>query len=220
MTTKKATKATATTLTTAKHNPAVLPVKVRPDQEATKVVASMAVGGIAGNAMLVQRFSEWGLGKDMVSLEGCIEALDSTAIATHGGDLKKAESLLVAQASTLNAIFCEMARRAALNLGEYLNATDTYLRLALKAQTQCRATLETLAAIKNPPVVFARQFNVAHGAQQVNNAPPNFGEPCQTNALPAESVPAQIPEPSAPALAHAEISKMEQSELIGRAERG
>jgi hypothetical protein len=31
---------------------------------------------------------------------------------------------------------------------EYLDATDRYLRLALKAQGQCRATLETLAAIK------------------------------------------------------------------------
>jgi hypothetical protein len=45
------------------------------------------------------------------------------------------------------------------------------LRLALKAQSQCRATLETLAAIKNPqPVAFVRQANIAHGPQQVNNA--------------------------------------------------
>jgi hypothetical protein len=36
--------------------------------------------------------------------------------------------------------------------------------LALKAQSQCRATLETLAAIKNPqPVAFVRQANIAHG---------------------------------------------------------
>jgi hypothetical protein len=32
-----------------------------------------------------------------------------------------------------------------------------------------RATLETLAAIKNPPVIFAKQANIAHGPQQVNN---------------------------------------------------
>lgn len=41
--------------------------------------------------------------------------------------------------------------------------------LALKAQGQCRATVEALAAIKNPPVVFAKQANIAHGPQQVNN---------------------------------------------------
>jgi len=38
----------------------------------------------------------------------------------------------------------------------------------LKAQSQCRATLETLAAIKNPPI-FAKQANFANGHQQVNN---------------------------------------------------
>lgn len=45
---------------------------------------------------------------------------------------------------------------------------DKFTRLALKAQSQCRATLETLAVIKNPPV-FARQANIANGPQQVNN---------------------------------------------------
>jgi hypothetical protein len=43
------------------------------------------------------------------------------------------------------------------------------MRLALKAQSQCRATLETLAAVKNPPVVYARQANVTSGPQQINN---------------------------------------------------
>ena len=60
-------------------------------------------------------------------------------------------------------------------MGEYLDAAETYMRLALKAQSQCRATLETLAEIKNPrPVAFVRQANIAHGPQQVNNgtAPP------------------------------------------------
>ena len=49
---------------------------------------------------------------------------------------------------------------------------DRYLRLALKAQSQCRATLETLAVIKNPPVVYVRQANVTTGPQEVNNVMP------------------------------------------------
>jgi hypothetical protein len=73
----------------------------------------------------------------------------------------------------LNAIFSELARRAALNMGDYIEASEKYMKLALRAQAQCRATIETLAAIKNPPV-FARQANIANGPQQVNNgsAPP------------------------------------------------
>ena len=65
-----------------------------------------------------------------------------------------AEALLTGQAMTLNTIFTHLANVAANT--EYLDKLDRYLRLALKAQGQCRATLETLAAIKNPPVVFAR----------------------------------------------------------------
>jgi len=46
------------------------------------------------------------------------------------------------------------------------------MRLALRAQSQCRATLETLAVIKNPTTVaYVRQANIANGPQQVNNAP-------------------------------------------------
>ena len=43
------------------------------------------------------------------------------------------------------------------------------MRMALRAQSQCRATLETLATIKNPPIVYAKQANFAAGHQQVNN---------------------------------------------------
>jgi hypothetical protein len=54
---------------------------------------------------------------------------------------------------------------------------EGFMRLALRAQSQCRATLETLATIKNPPVVFARQANIANGPQQVNNGVPAPASP-------------------------------------------
>ena len=59
--------------------------------------------------------------------------------------------------------------------GDSLATFEGNVRVALRAQSQCRATLETLAAIKNPPIVYARQANIAQGPQQVNNgvAPPS-----------------------------------------------
>ena len=78
--------------------------------------------------------------------------------------------MLVAQTIALNAVFSDMAWRAAENIGEYLPATEIYLRLAFKAQAQFRATIEALAEIKNPrPVAFVKQANIAQGPQQVNN---------------------------------------------------
>ena len=138
-----------------------------------RALADLATVGVAGNAFTVQTFSEGTFGT--LGLAECIGALEDATKAVHGGEMKHAQSLLVAQATALNALFGEMARRAALNMGEHLSATETYMRMAMKAQNQCRVTLETLANIKNPPVVFARQANINNGGQQqVNNgtAPP------------------------------------------------
>jgi hypothetical protein len=106
-----------------------------------------------------------------LSINTLVDDLGKQCELASGGDLKRAEAILTAQAHTLDALFNSLARRAAMNMGEYINAAETYMRLALKAQAQCRATLETLAEIKNPqPFAFVRQANIAHGPQQVNNS--------------------------------------------------
>jgi len=104
-----------------------------------------------------------------LALETLVADLRQQCDLAIDGNLGRTEALLITQAHTLNAIFNDLARKAAKS--EYLNQLESYLRLGLKAQGQCRATLETLAAIKNPqPVAFVRQANIAHGPQQVNNS--------------------------------------------------
>ncbi len=133
-----------------------------------RLTAEVAVAGMAANASTLMAFSGSTFGE--MSLTECALVLKDAARAVNGGDLSAAESMLTAQAAALNAIFGELARRSALNMGEHLSAAESYMRLALKAQGQCRTTLETLATIKNPPVVFARQANINNGGQQqVNN---------------------------------------------------
>ncbi len=84
------------------------------------------------------------------------------------GDTNGIERMLIAQAHALDSMFANLARRAKNQ--ENLAPLEAFLKLALKAQSQCRATLETLATIKNPPhVAFVKQANIAHGPQQVNN---------------------------------------------------
>lgn len=80
------------------------------------------------------------------------------------------EAMLMGQAHALQSIFMNFSRRA-LNQ-DYQKHLESFFRMALKAQNQCRMTLETLANIKNPPVVFAKQANIANGPQQVNNGIP------------------------------------------------
>lgn len=81
-------------------------------------------------------------------------------------DMKPAEAMLYGQAMALQTIFTSLARRAASNEG--LKQFQVNMTLALKAQAQCRATIEALALVKNP-MPYIRQANIAQGPQQVNN---------------------------------------------------
>jgi hypothetical protein len=74
---------------------------------------------------------------------------------------KSCEAMLYCQAHALQAIFVASAHRATLS-EEWFPNYEAHMRVALKAQSNCRATLQTLAQIKNRPVVFARQANIAH----------------------------------------------------------
>lgn len=118
---------------------------------------------------------EYGKAYGDLDLSGLIDALTVQTKAASDGDMGRGEAMLATQAHTLDAIFNNLARRA-IN-AEYMDNLDRYLKLALRAQSQCRATWETLSAMKNPPMVgYVRQANIAHGHQQVNNAPSTAGE--------------------------------------------
>lgn len=104
---------------------------------------------------------------DEIDVPGLLATLRGHATAVNAGDLSRAEAMLVNQANALQAIFVNLTERSMRQ--EYLAYMEALMKLALKAQSQCRATLETLATIKNPPVVYARQANVTTGPQQINN---------------------------------------------------
>jgi hypothetical protein len=111
---------------------------------------------------------DYGKGFGDLDLSGLIDSLSEQIALSNDGDMQRAEAMLTAQAHTLDAIFNDLARRAIR--AEFMKNLDCYLKLALRAQSQCRATWEALLAIKNPPMMgYVRQANIAHGPQQVNN---------------------------------------------------
>lgn len=83
------------------------------------------------------------------------------------GDLSHQKALLAAQADALNSIFTEMARRAAANMGQYTGATESYMRLGLKAQAQCRATIEALDRLSSGRVQTVKHVHVNEGGQAI-----------------------------------------------------
>jgi hypothetical protein len=130
--------------------------------------AALTVEGLLHNAGLTVQFSEEPMGE--LALTECLEALTRAASDIQAGNLGRLEALLTGQIVALNAIFTRFALRSKVTMGQFLDASERHLRLGLKAQSQCRATAETLAALKNPTTVFARQANIANGPQQVNNS--------------------------------------------------
>jgi len=99
------------------------------------------------------------------------DALCDQVRAVQDGDMRVAEKMLATQAHTLDALFNALVQRAHANAqtGQYLQAADIYMKLALRAQSQARATWEAVSLIKHPPVTIYKQENYAQGHQQVNN---------------------------------------------------
>ena len=64
-------------------------------------------------------------------------------------------------------MFTEFARRVGINMGQYLEAAERYMRLALKAQGNCRATLEALARLHQPREQTVKHVHVNEGGQAV-----------------------------------------------------
>ena len=104
---------------------------------------------------------------DKIDISDILESLQQSSEQLQSDTpLHLTENILISQAQSLNVMFCDLAIKA--NNQKHIDNMDKFLKLALKAQSQCRATLETLANIKNPPIVFAKHANIAHH-QQINN---------------------------------------------------
>lgn len=135
-------------------------------------------------ARTIQRFEG-----EALDINACANELREQIGGVQRGDMKRPEAMLVAQAHTLDALFSALAMRSYSNShAGYLDAADRYMRLALKAQSQCRTTIEVLAEIKNPrPVAFVKQANISNGHQQVNNGvtalPAHGNNSIQSNEL-------------------------------------
>jgi len=121
------------------------------------------------NAAAASAFTGKMMGSDL-ELPGIGDYADHIHIAARdaaAGDLAMVSKILAAQAITLDSMFAELARRTANNMGEYINAAERYGRLALKAQSNCRATVEALAKLHQPREQTVRHVHVNEGGQAV-----------------------------------------------------
>ena len=175
----------------AENKGRLLVVSLKPGEAIDRAMAGIVAPGLIANASTVIRFESHE--HEGLSLMDMAAELRTQGEAVNGGDLSTLERTLTAQALSLNAIYGELARIAHCNLFKVPDVAERYLRLALKAQGQSRATVETLAAIKNPPVLFARQANINNGGQQqVNNGPAPNSTPASAHPGKSASTPNEL----------------------------
>lgn len=146
-----------------------LTVEQTKDETGAQAMARKLLEPHLRHALSASAYAGKVLGNDIEG-PGIMDFVDHLQKATgkaEAGDLAIASRLLASQAITLDAMFTELARRAALNMGEYLSAAESYGRMALKAQSNCRATLEALAKLHQPREQTVRHVHVNEGGQAV-----------------------------------------------------
>jgi hypothetical protein len=146
-----------------------LVVEQSPDETGAQAMARKILEPHMRHAFTASAFAGKVLGPSVEGpgLMDFIVHMQGVTKSAESGDLALASRLLAAQAITLDAMFTELARRAAANMGEYINAAETYGRLALKAQSSCRATLEALAKLHQPREQTVRHVHVNEGGQAI-----------------------------------------------------
>lgn len=119
------------------------------------------------NAALVMTAYPTASGVDASGWSEIAKELATAIRRIKDGDMLDAEAMLFSQATALQTLFVDLSMKAAKQT--LLPHYQTFLTLALKAQSQSRSTIQALTELKFPRQVIMKQTNVANGAQQINN---------------------------------------------------
>ena len=183
-------KTSQTASSNQKIEASTLATTVKPGEDWELTKTKVVIGPVATNAFALQKFCKSSI--DERSIGSILAAMADSNKKVNANDLRDVEATLMSQATVLNTMFGELTRRAAnrINAESFqLEVVETYFKMAMKAQNQCRMTLETLGNIKNPPAVFARQANINNGGQQqVNNGTASRAPATETETQPSKLV--------------------------------
>lgn len=144
-------------------------VEARKDESEPETMARVMVEPHLRHGAVTKSLSDKMIGKlpGEPAFGDFAKALKEKAEQTTEERLKLATQTLTEQALTLDAIFTECARRAAINLGDYINASERYMRLALKAQANSRAAFEAVVRLHQPREQTVKHVHVNEGGQAV-----------------------------------------------------
>ena len=143
-------------------------LRVREGETQGKTLARTLLDPLARHASLSSIYADQVFGGAVqASINETASLLSEELDKAASGDMTLVSRILASQAISLDAMFTELARRSAANMGQHLDAMERYMRLALKAQSASRSTLEALARMHQPREQTVRHVHVNDGGQAV-----------------------------------------------------
>lgn len=138
-------------------------------------IAAQAMDPCVTSSAVVAAFWEEAAGAAIDPQAG-YEAVREQVQDVREGGLSGAEATLVGQATALNVIFAEMARRGQAALNRPGIAAERYLRLAMRAQAQCRLTLHELRGLADRPAKAAEEMPKYTVVKRIIVYPPRYDD--------------------------------------------
>lgn len=140
-------------------------IEAKTEEEARQQLASTVLRPERNAARITEAYNP----RSGLEIMRVANELRKHADSAKSGDLSNLEAMLMNQAQSLDSIFTDLALRAKRN-GEYLDSMNVLLSLALRAQNQCRNTLQALAEMKLPKSQPIMQQLVKNGEIRSENA--------------------------------------------------
>jgi hypothetical protein len=97
---------------------------------------------------------------EMIDVPSLIDELKQHVEDASSRSDGRAEALLINQATALQSLFTRLVEKAMTS--NQINQFDAFMRLALRAQAQCRATVEALSSMKVDFPRYGRQTRTSN----------------------------------------------------------
>ncbi len=110
----------------------------------TRQMAEVAMRPMIRNGFIVGSLGGKQFGGEQPDLTETVEIMAEACEKVRSNDLRDQRDILTSQAMALDAIFTLMVARSENNMKDHFTAAERFMRMALKAQAQCRTTIDAL----------------------------------------------------------------------------
>ncbi|WP_123906238.1 hypothetical protein [Sphingorhabdus sp. YGSMI21] len=127
-----------------KDGATTLKISVEKGKSESRQMAEVAMRPMIRNGFIVGSLGSKYFSGEQPDLTETVDIMAEACAKVRTNDLSDQRDILTSQAMALDAIFTAMVLRSENNLKDYFDASQRFMRMAMKAQAQCRTTIEAL----------------------------------------------------------------------------